>query len=162
MNQTRGFPVPQAPVGFDAGFISYLGVRRHFGAALSFGPILGFTYEVRADPVSPKLGFDKPALEITDMIAVTILDKRANARFEKSDEMSGTGIRNQDELAFGVTRNVQHFILVVFVTCGVPQKPSQSQPFAKIVFFKSANADGGIGHVKLILAAKSRGGQQLT
>jgi hypothetical protein len=63
-------------------------------AALPPRPVLRRRNQFSADALLSVFFFDKPAFQISDVVGVTIFDERANAGFEKSDEIFAVGFSN--------------------------------------------------------------------
>ena len=126
-------------MGLQAQIISYLQNRKPFPHSLSACPIFCRLNQNSADPVLTILRFNKPAFKISDMIAVTIFDKRPNTGFKKSDQFAGICFGNNHELGFLMFKNIHHFRVMLFIRRFIPQTLAKTKPFRKIFFLNRAN-----------------------
>src|SRR5207247_3901040 len=79
VDQSRCLFITETRVGCKAHVVSYLGVGRHFDAALAPRPFFGGRDQCPTEAMPAIFRIDKPTLKITDIVALTIFDKRSDA-----------------------------------------------------------------------------------
>ena len=71
-----------------------------------------------------------PALEVADVVGLTILGHRPNARFEEAREISLAAVGDDDKLRFRMLDYIDHFFAVIVLAGLVPKKKPQPKPLA--------------------------------
>jgi hypothetical protein len=110
--------------------------------------------------MSTMIRVHEPPFEVAHVIALAIFYERPNACFKKPRKSSITGISHEYQLRIGMIEDIQHFLLVVVGICSVPQLLPKPKPFGKVRFGDWTNAQLGAGHLKTILTAMRKAGNQ--
>ena len=129
-------------MGLEANGVADLGIRRHLGTSVAASPLLGKLNKAASDAHFPIRLVHEPTLEITDVVSVTVLDMRPNARLEKADQTAFACISNRNKLGLRVLDDLGHLVHLVVLIRTVPQRSTQAEPFGKVALRERSYSEG--------------------
>src|SRR5688500_14659093 len=103
MYQFRRDLVAEPRVSAQATLISDFRIRSHFCAPFLPCPTFSVPDKLPADTHLAMSGINEPALEISDVISVTIFHERTNTCFKKADKFTFAHLSNQYQLRIRMT-----------------------------------------------------------
>src|SRR5689334_18185587 len=119
--EPRSFSITEPRMRDKAHLVSQFCIRRHFSAALFPGPLFRGLDETPSEPFSTVFGIDIPAFKIPDIIALAILHKGPNTRFEKTRQLAIRSIGDEHKLGIHMVKNIQHLSFMVVIARCVPK-----------------------------------------